>query len=248
MLKAPSQSPFSGPADFGLGVMARCARTGAVGAAIANSTVAAGSRCLFVDGQVAAVLVMAFTNPHLGPLTLKLLGDTLKTDEIFALLRRHDRHFAYRQVGILPLTDAPGAFSGDRTPQSSGLHVSDHAVCLGNGLPDTSPLEAVMAAIDDSDEPLEQRLVAGLSAGRDRLQKGAEVRSASLMVGHGAALPRTDLRVDLVDDPSAGDAVDRLTRTVDAWVPLIPYYRALPENPDIGSWRDWTPAAYVPDR
>ncbi len=248
MLKGPTQSAFSGPADFGLGVMARCERTGAVGAAIANSTVAAGSRCLFIDGQVAVVLVMAFTNPHLGPLTLKLLGDTLKTDEIFALLRRHDRHFAYRQVGILPLADAPGAFSGDRTPQSSAMRVGDHAVCLGNGLPDASPLDAAMAAIEKSSEPLEQRLVAGLSAGRNRLQKGAEVRSASLMVGHGAALPRTDLRVDLVDDQSAGDAVDRLTRTVDAWVPLIPYYRALPDDPDIGSWRDWTPAVSVHGR
>lgn len=241
MASPKGRSEFSGPADFGVGVLARCERSGAIGAALANSTIAAGSRCLYVDGDVAAVLVMAFTNPHLGPLAIKLLRDGLRTGEVVEILRQHDRHFAHRQMAMLPVNGTPDTFCGDSTPEFADCRIRSGVVALGNGLPDDGPIEAAIAATAACDGSLETRLVAGLSAAVGHLRPEAEIRSASLYVGLPGSPRRTDLRVDLVDDPAADSAVDRLARTLAAYEPLIPYYQALPDDPEIGSWRDKAP-------
>lgn len=237
------QSPFSGPADFTLGVIARCPETGALGAAVASSTVAAASRCLLVDGAVGAVLVMAFTNVHLGALAIKLLRDTLTAEEIFALLRQHDRHFAYRQVAILPLDGNASAFSGERTPAWSGARMDGDLAVLANGLADSAALDAAFQAAA-GDGSLERRLVAALAAGAAHLRPEAEVRSAGLYVGVPEGPRRTDLRVDMaaLGDESSGaeTAIEQLAAAVETYEPLISYYGALPDDPEIGSWRDWS--------
>ncbi|XWN34481.1 MAG: DUF1028 domain-containing protein [Devosia sp.] len=240
MLARRKTSAFSGPADFGLGVLARCRETGAIGGAVINSTIAAGSRCLFVDGGLAAVLVMAFTNPDLGPLTLKLLGDTVRTDELIELLDRHDPFFAYRQLAVVPRAGNGAAHCGALSPDNAGVKVEGSTIVLGNGLPDERALSAVVQSVEGTAGSLERRLLAGLIAGRQCLPAVAEVRSATLTVGDSSTRNRTDLRIDFVADPSAGaDALDQLSAAVVAWEPLVSYYQALPEDPYIGSWREW---------
>lgn len=238
------QSPFSGPADFTLGVIARCPETGALGAAVASSTVAAASRCLLVDGAIGAVLVMAFTNVHLGALAIKLLRDTLTAEEIFALLRQHDRHFAYRQVAILPLDGNASAFSGERTPAWSGARMDGDLAVLANGLADSAALDAAFQAAAGNGS-LERRLVTALVGGAAHLRPEAEVRSAGLYVGVPEGPRRTDLRVDMAavgeaDDAGGETAIEQLAAAVETYEPLISYYGALPDNPEIGSWRDWS--------
>ena len=238
-------SPFSGPADFTLGVLARCPTSGALGAAVASSTVAAASRCFLVDGALGAVLVMAFPNVHLGALAIKLLRDTLEAEEIFALLRQHDRHFAYRQVAILPAGGEGRAFSGERTPIWSGAMADGDRAVLANGLADGAALVAAERALDSGDS-LERRLVAALKAGAACLRPEAEVRSAGLYVGVPDGPRRADLRVDMAHGVAGGaadNAIGQLCAAVETYEPLISYYQALPDDPDIGSWRDWSARA-----
>src|SRR5262245_16891331 len=62
-------------------LVGRCAWTGMLGAAVATSSMAVGSRCPHVRAGVGAALTQHRTDPRLGPLGLELLSRGFSPDE-----------------------------------------------------------------------------------------------------------------------------------------------------------------------
>jgi len=80
-------------------------------------------------------------------------------------------------------------------------------------------------------------LLAAITAGRDAGGDLGGQRSSVILVYDTEAYARTDLRVDWAPGPE--DAIVGMTKLLDLWRPLIPYYKERPHKPEMEGWEDW---------
>jgi uncharacterized Ntn-hydrolase superfamily protein len=218
-------------------VLARCARTRALGVALTTSAPAVASRCPRLAGSVAVVTAQASTDWRLADRGLSLAATGLDPVRILQALARTDPHFAYRQVGIVDRDGRAAAHTGDATRPQRKQVVGDGFVILGNNLTSAGVVDAMADTCAGGGAlPLEERLLRTLEAGRAAGGGNRGQLSAGLATAEpGSRRSRVDLRVDLRahDD---GDAVEDLRRAFDAYQPLIEYYdRFWPDHPQIGA-------------
>ena len=83
-------------------------------------------------------------------------------------------------------------------------------------------------------EPLEERLMRAIEAGRDAGGQHGGQFSAGIIVHDWEVFPRVDLRVDHHDEP-----VGELRRILEIYKPLIPFYAQRPSDPSIGNFDEW---------
>jgi len=177
-------------------LVARCARTGQFGVAIASSSPAVAARCSHARAGVGAVASQNVTDPSLGPLVLDLMQGGLGAPEAITRMQEQARFPEYRQVLAIDTEGRTAIHSGPRSlgiwTQAQGVDVASGGNLLANdGVP-----AAIVAGFQAASGPLGDRLVAAMRAGLAAGGEAGPVHSAGLKIMDKVSWPVADLRVD----------------------------------------------------
>jgi uncharacterized Ntn-hydrolase superfamily protein len=214
-------------------VAGHCARTGAMGVAIASSSPAVAARCAWVRGGVGAVTTQNVTDPRLGPALLDALAGGAEPDAAVAAVvaTQPDNVVAWRQLTAVDTTGNAAAWTGDRALGVHGQVVREGVVAAGNLLESIAVLDAAADGFDrDPSGHLGERLIGGLSAALAAGGEAGPVRSAGVLIADRNSTyswPITDLRVDWHDEPVA--ELERLWRE---WQPQEQTYMVRAIDPE----------------
>ena len=219
-------------------LIGRCERTGMFGIAIATSEMAVGSRCIHVAPGVGAIVTQASTNPRLGHLGLNLLRAGYSATRVLDEIAASDQFVERRQLGCLDVTGLAAARTGSANKPWAGHRVDRNVVVAANMVVGPQVADAMFEAFAKAaDEPLGERLLRSLEAGKAAGgQPNGEV-SSGLYVVDREPYAAVDLRVDLHAAPVA-----ELRRLADAYFPLVAYYNLRPRDPNVPSAAEWLAA------
>jgi uncharacterized Ntn-hydrolase superfamily protein len=213
-------------------VIGRCERTGRLGIGIATYSITVGRYCTGLRARTGVTITQAFAHEGNNHLALELLSQGFKPAYVLKQLEANDPYYEYRQIAILDREGTPAAYTGGKTRLWSGNEEGKNYISFGNVLADESVVKAITEGFHrNPGAELEERLIAGLEAGRDAGgQRGSQghltERSAALIVYSDHDYCDTDLRVDLHDK-----AVDELRRMYEEYKPYQAYYRERSRNP-----------------
>lgn len=201
-------------------IMARCEKTGRLGIATATRSLAVGARVPHIRSRLGAVSIMAIADPRLGDTALRFLEIGYKAPKVIDALVAGDPYAEYRQLGVIDDDGFVAARNGEMNRDWTGYHIGDGHIAMGNYLTGEHVLDAMEEAfLANSDDPLEDRLMRGIEAGRDAGGQHGGQRSAAILVHRDKPFAEVDLRVDVHDEP-----VGELRRVYDVFRPAIPYY------------------------
>ncbi len=185
-------------------LVARCPRSGQIGAAVATSSIAVGARCTYCEAGVGAVLTQHRTDPRLGPRGLALLRSGCSAQQTLDALVASTPHVHWRQLAVLDAAGNTAAYSGARTKPEMSAAAAQDGCAIGNILASALVPPAMLRAFQaDHTAPLAERLLLGLEAGLAAGGEHLPVRSAHLMIVERESFPLIDLRVDWHDTPIA---------------------------------------------
>lgn len=210
-------------------IVARCARTGQLGAAGTTSDIAIGARVPWLAAGVGAVVTQHRTDPRLGPHLLASLAAGADAEAAIEAAVASTPDARWRQLAAVPAAGPGAAFSGGLVDRAffAEIVAADHIV-VGNVLADPEVGQAVSREFTAcADQPLAERMVRALQSG---LEAGGEqwpLRSAYLKVVAVESFPLVDLRVDEHDRPLA-----ELRRLWDLYRPLTDQFVARALTPD----------------
>jgi uncharacterized Ntn-hydrolase superfamily protein len=183
---------------------ARCARTGRFGIVVASSSPAVAARCAWARAGVGAVGTQNITDPRLGSALLDALADGLTAEEALAAVVARAPHAEYRQLSVVDGAGRAAAYSGERTLGRHASATDVDAVAAGNLLAsDRVPAAMLAAFLQNAEEDLGDRLLAGLGAGVTAGGEEGPAHSAGLVIVDRVPWPVTDLRVDWSENPVA---------------------------------------------
>jgi uncharacterized Ntn-hydrolase superfamily protein len=209
-------------------LVARCARTGMLGAAVTTSSIAVGSRCPYAKAAVGAVLTQHRTDPRLGPLALELLAKGFNAEQTQAAIIAATPHRDWRQLAIIDRDGRTASYSGAHVgPEKAEVHGRD-CVAIANIVRSIQVPHAMVTAFErEPAAPLARRLVDALAAGESAGGELVPVVSASLLVVHREAFPYVDLRVDDRSSP-----IDELARLWEVYQPEAEAFVVRAVDPD----------------
>lgn len=185
-------------------IAGRCARTGMLGAIVTTSSMAVGSRCLWAEAGVGAVLTQQRTDPRLGPRLLDALRRGVAPKAAVEALERSEPGIGWRQLVVLGADGCGAVFSGDRISSVMKARIGRNCAAAGNILRDTAVVDAMVEAFEATEEePLAERLMRAAEAGEAAGGELKQLKSAALLVVHRESFPFVDLRVDLDRQPLA---------------------------------------------
>lgn len=215
-------------------IVARCPRTGQIGAAVATSSIAVGARVAHCAAGVGGVLTQHRTDPRLGPRGLALLRSGCTAQETLAALTASIPLAHWRQLAVLDAAGNTAAFSGARTKPELGEAAAQNVCAIGNILANPNVPAVMLRGLQAVPHmSLAERLLHALDEGLAAGGEHQPVRSAHLLVVEAEPFPLIDLRVDWHDQPIA-----ELRALWDRYEPLGADFRlrALdPDNPSIKS-------------
>lgn len=216
-------------------ISARCPRTGEYGVGIATYSPNVGVRCPVVVPGRGAGSMQAVANPLLLPMARRLMEQGFSAEKIVAELQSADPFPQSRQLAVVDVYGRAHAFTGEKNPKWCGHVTGDGYAVAGNVLAGEQVVKAMAKAFEDSaSEPLAERLVRSVEAGRDAGGQPEEQNSAALLVYGQHPFPIVDLRVDLHDTPEA-----ELRRLWDWFRPMVPYYVERALSPAVPRWWQW---------
>lgn len=179
-----------------------CSRTGMLGAVIATSSPAVGSRCVFARAGLGVVLTQFWTDPRLGPRGLALLADGCAAGPALAALVASTPDSDWRQLAVLDAAGGTAHHTGRRNKPAHAAAVGPRCVAIGNILRnDVVPAAMVAAFTAAQAGTLPERLLAALDAGHAAGGEEKPLVSAALLVVRDASFPYVDLRVDAAAQP-----------------------------------------------
>jgi uncharacterized Ntn-hydrolase superfamily protein len=219
-------------------IIARCARTGMFGIAIATRPMAIGAKCPFVKPGIGGLVVQANGDPRLGPLGLSLLEQGFSAPKVLREILDSDgpERVEWRQIAVVDKDGRTAAFTGRENEAWQGHLAKQDFVALGNRLTSERTLSAMVDAFEAASVELElaERLMRSLEAGRDAGGQVAGQHSAALLVHHRKSYAWVDLRADEHDEP-----IGELRRLYGLYIPLQAYYDRRPSNPSMPRDDDW---------
>lgn len=178
-------------------LVARCARTGMLGAAVTTSSIAVGSRCPYARAAVGAVLTQNRTDPRLGPLALDLLVRGFRAEEAMQAIVAATPHRHWRQLAIIDAVGRTATYSGDSVGGEKGEAQGRDCASIANIVRSAEIPRVMVANFESSpDLPLAGRLIDALAAGEAAGGEIAPITSAALLIAHKEAFAYVDLRVD----------------------------------------------------
>jgi uncharacterized Ntn-hydrolase superfamily protein len=214
-------------------VVARCARTGRFGVAVASYTMAVGA---YTDGavrpNVGATMTQGHPLPRNNRLALDLLAQGYTPEQAMTALEANDPHHDYRQIALVDREGVGRAHTGASLPGFAGQRVGSGFAVTGNMLANEQVLDAIVSAFQsDVKADLEDRLLKALEAGRDAGSiKGRagplQERSVALVVWGKRDYSDIDLRIDLQDG-----AIAELRRIYVDFRPTMEYYEERARHP-----------------
>jgi uncharacterized Ntn-hydrolase superfamily protein len=215
-------------------IVARCAKTGQAGVAIATYSPNVGARCpVVVPG--AAATVQAVASPALLRLAASMLEQGFAARQVVAALLAAEPRPEFRQIAVVDREGGAHAVTGERNPAWAGHRVGEGYACSGNVLAGAGVVDAMAAAFEASaDCVLAERLVRAVEAGRDAGGQPEGQNSAALVVYDRFPFPIVDQRVDLHDEPER-----ELRRLWDWFAPMVPYYIERALTPEVPRWWQW---------
>jgi uncharacterized Ntn-hydrolase superfamily protein len=185
-------------------IVARCARTGRFGVAVASSSPAVAARCAYARAGVGAATTQNITDPRLGPRALDLMALGADADQACAVVVAGAPHVAYRQLTIIDAAGRTACFSGGHVLGCHGSASGVDAVSAGNLLANEGVPQAIVNAFEASAGlDLGGRLLAAMQAGLDAGGEAGPIHSAGMKLVDHVAWPIADLRVDWSDAPLA---------------------------------------------
>jgi uncharacterized Ntn-hydrolase superfamily protein len=183
-------------------IAGRCTRTGMLGAVVTTSSMAVGSRCVFAEAGVGAVLTQHRTDPRLGPAILERLSHGESPEAILNGLEAADPNLQWRQLAVIAADSRAAFFNGGRISSIAKGRVDRNCVAVGNILRTTEVVDAMVETFETIEaEPLAERLLRAIEAGLAAGGELKQVKSAGLLVVHRERFPYVDLRVDLSPQP-----------------------------------------------
>lgn len=208
-------------------IVARDPQTGSLGMAVTSSSPSVGARCIHLRSEVGAVASQNITDPRLGPTVLDALereaNATAALDSVLADYPTKQ----YRQITVVDNRGTVAHHSGENTLGTNNVVVGDQAVAAGNLLSTPQVPQKMIETFTATTGQLEERLLAGLSAGEEAGGEEGEIRSTGLAVVHDVGWRVTDVRVDEGDRP-----IEQLDRILQIWMPQRDQYVARGIRPD----------------
>jgi len=173
-------------------------QTGEIGVAAQSHWFSVGSRVIWAEAGVGAVVTQSYSRTAYGP---ELLSDIKEGKAPAAALAERialDTGADVRQVGVIDFQGNIGAFTGERCIAEVAELEGDGFLVIGNILANPEVAEAMADAFENSEGSLAERLVASMDAANSA---GGDLRgrqSAALKVVSG----------EVTDQPSEGIVVD----------------------------------------
>lgn len=185
-------------------IVGHCAETGQLGIAISSSSIAVGARCPWLRAGVGAVATQNITLPALGPQILDLLDAGQEPAAALEQALSSNGWSQYRQVAVIDSQGRSALFSGAQSLGSSNALAGEHCVAAGNLLAGTEVIAAMVAAFEQAEGSLPERLLAAMHAAVAAGGEAGPVHSAALSVVGELIWPIVDLRVDWADEDPLG--------------------------------------------
>lgn len=202
-------------------LVARDARTGALGMVVSSSSPAVAARCLHLRAGVGAVASQNVTNPALGTAILDRLETGDAAEPALAAVLGTEAHADYRQLTVVDAAGRTAEHSGENALGTRASAHGDQCVAAGNLLADEAVIPAMVTAFEDTaGEALEHRLLAAFRAAVETGGEAGPIRSAGLAVVDDVPWRTTDLRVDDSEDP-----LGEIERLLALWMPQKADYR-----------------------
>ena len=184
-------------------ILARDARSGTIGAAVASRFFATGAICLAVEGRVGALSTQALVNPMYAVHAMPRLRAGENPDAIIAELIGPDAGADQRQVHILDASGRVAQHTGPCCITWAG-HVRGTDVSVaGNMLAGEAVVRHTLEAFLAWSGPLPERLLAAMEAGEAAGGDKRGKQSAALRVCAADPYPELDIRADDHPDPLA---------------------------------------------
>ena len=222
-------------ASMTFSIVARCPRTGQYGVGIATYTPNVGPRCPVVVANAGAASVQAIGNPILNMLAAEMLGKGIAAKKVITELLASDPMPQMRQILVVDIYGQAHAHTGSGVALARADHVGPGYACGGNVLAGEGVVTAMAKAFEDSvEQPLAERLVRSVEAGRDAGGQPEGQTSSALLVYGPHPFPMVDLRVEVNDEP-----VGELRRVWDWYQPMLPFFGTYMENSFKGTLKRW---------
>ncbi len=185
-------------------IVARCARTGRFGVAVASSSPAVAARCAYARAGVGAATTQNITDPRLGPRALDLMALGADAEQACAVVVAGAPHVAYRQLTMIDAAGRTASFSGGRVLGCHGSASGIDVVSAGNLLANEGVPRAIVGAFEASvGLDLGARILVAMQAGLDAGGEAGPIHSAGMKLVDQVDWPIADLRVDWSDAPLA---------------------------------------------
>ena len=185
-------------------IIARCAKTSALGVCVATAVPAVGSVVPYAEEGVGAIATQAYTEVSYGIKGLQLLNMGFSPQTALEVMLKEDENREKRQVSIIDKDGRTAAFTGKQTINWKGHLVGKNYVVAGNMLVGSKVIEAMAKTFENSEGKLAEILLKALEAGQKvGGDKRGKVSAALLIVGEKQVetRPFLDLRVDEHQNP-----------------------------------------------
>ncbi len=187
-----------------LSIVARCSKTGDLGACVTTVNLAVGNRVPHVESNVGAICTQAYTNVLYGINGLKLLKLGFSPQTALEAMLKEDQDRESRQVAIIDRYSRTAAFTGKECVEQKGHLVGNCHVIAGNKLTSEEVLDKVDEEFRKSKGNLANRLLRAIEAGQVAGGDERGTTSAALLVAkqnQSNIPPSIQLRVDYHKDP-----------------------------------------------
>ena len=183
-------------------ILARDAKTGAIGGAAATGSLCVGGWVL--RGELSAGMSAsqgAVPSTFWGEEVLQHMREGAPPEQAVNDVTSRDKGRGYRQLAAMNLSGSVAAYTGDENEDVKGSLVLADGIVSGNMLGSDGVLGAMASAFTDSGDVFERRLINALFAAHDAGSDFRGLLSAALLVLHPDRPPLT-LRIDYhADDP-----------------------------------------------
>jgi uncharacterized Ntn-hydrolase superfamily protein len=216
-------------------IIARDKQTGDLGLCIATGSPAVGWIAPFGAAEAGMLSYQAVVEPRLGKVALKLLEAGYSARKVLIDMEQIDANWEYRQVGVIDARGGMAVFTGKHNRHWAGHRIGTDFIAFGNMLSGEKTLDGICEAWERSrGANFDERLMQAIEGGRDAGGQPEGQTSAAIQSFGRKGMARLDLRCDHASEPIA-----ELRRLVDWFMPLVPYYEELADDPTLPRHKEW---------
>ncbi len=145
-----------------------------LGVASSTRSLAVGARVIAGRSRVGVIAFQAVADPRMTALGLRLLDTGYHAKKVLTELEGADPHADLRQIGIIDDDGNTVAKTGTGARDWKGHIVTPNMIAMGNVLTSERTISAMIEVLErTADQPLEERLMTALEAGRTPVDRSA---------------------------------------------------------------------------